>query len=79
MSGTSKRQPDEAGGIDVTTAVEGHGNRRSRSDHHHAAPGDDEWRDDEGPRPTRRRTPAARWGRGGTICNPSAPFTLPCL
>jgi hypothetical protein len=47
MGGTSKQQSDEAGGIDVTTTVEGHGNRRSRPERHRAAPGDDEWREDE--------------------------------
>jgi len=48
VSGTSKQQPDAQDGIDVSTSVEDHGNRRSRPEHHHAAPGDDEWREDEG-------------------------------
>ena len=47
MSGTSKQRPDEEQGIDFTTTVDDHGNRRSRPEHHHAAPGDDAWREDE--------------------------------
>jgi hypothetical protein len=34
-------------GIDVTTTVQDHGNRLSEPVRYHAAPGDDEWRQDE--------------------------------
>ena len=47
MSGTSKPEPVADQGIDVTTAVEDHGNRRSQPEHHHANLGDGEWREDE--------------------------------
>ncbi len=47
MSGTSKPEPVEDQGIDVTTTVDDHGNRRSQPGHHHANLGDGEWREDE--------------------------------
>jgi len=47
MSGPGKQHSDEEQGIDVTTTVDDHGNRRSQAEHHHANPGDDEWREDE--------------------------------
>ncbi len=47
MSGTGKQQPAEQQGIDFTTTVEDHGSRRSQPESHHAALGDDEWREDE--------------------------------
>jgi hypothetical protein len=46
-AGFVEQAAGEEQGIDVTTTVEDHGNRRSRPEHHHAAPGDDEWREDE--------------------------------
>ena len=48
MSGTGAQRPDDEQGIDVTTAVEDHGNRRSQPQHHHADLGDDTWREAEG-------------------------------
>jgi hypothetical protein len=47
MSGTGKQQSGDEQGIDVTTAVDDHGNRRSQIERHHADLGDDEWREDE--------------------------------
>ena len=47
MSSTSKSEPVADQGIDVTTTVEDHGKRRSQPERHHAALGDDEWREDE--------------------------------
>ncbi len=47
MSGRTERKPESQDGIDVTTTVEDHSNRRSQPEHHHAAPGDDQWREDE--------------------------------
>ncbi|HEY8596965.1 MAG TPA: hypothetical protein VIL85_00965 [Thermomicrobiales bacterium] len=47
MSGTAKQGPGEEQGIDVTTTVDDHGNRRDQPEHHHAPLGDDEWREDE--------------------------------
>ena len=48
MSGTERRNPGEAQGSDVTTAVEGHGKRLPEPVHHRADPGEGGWRDEEG-------------------------------
>jgi hypothetical protein len=47
MTGTKQQNPEEEQGIDVTTTVEDHGNRRNQPEHHHVQLGDDEWREDE--------------------------------